>query len=107
MIRDVLRMGDPRLLRRARPVEAFGTPELAGLLADMRDGETGVIARISDTDPAMLRYFDEVGITLDRLVRIADKRPFAGTTTITVDDVEPAITLGDVATRAIYVATSG
>ena len=69
------------------------------LLADMRDGETGVIARISDTDPAMLRYFDEVGITLDRLVRIADKRPFAGTTTITVDDVEPAITLGDVATR--------
>ena len=37
MIRDVLRMGDPRLLRRARPVEAFGTPELAGLLADMRD----------------------------------------------------------------------
>jgi hypothetical protein len=30
MIRDVLRMGDPRLLRRARPVEAFGTPELAG-----------------------------------------------------------------------------
>jgi len=37
MIRDVLRMGDPRLLRRARPVEAFGTPELVGLLADMRD----------------------------------------------------------------------
>ena len=36
MIRDVLRMGDPRLLRRARPVEAFGTPELAALL-DMRD----------------------------------------------------------------------
>ncbi len=37
MIREVLRMGDPRLLERARPVEAFGTPELAALLADMRD----------------------------------------------------------------------
>ena len=37
MIRDVLRMGDPRLLRRALPVEAFGTPALAALLADMRD----------------------------------------------------------------------
>ena len=37
MIRDVLRMGDPRLLRRANPVEAFGTPELAELIADMRD----------------------------------------------------------------------
>lgn len=37
MIRDVLRMGDPRLLRVARPVEAFATPELAALIADMRD----------------------------------------------------------------------
>ncbi|MCX7891729.1 MAG: peptide deformylase [Burkholderiales bacterium] len=37
MIREVLRMGDPRLLGQARPVAAFGTPELAALLADMRD----------------------------------------------------------------------
>lgn len=37
MIRDVLRMGDPRLLEVARPVEAFGTPELLALIADMRD----------------------------------------------------------------------
>lgn len=37
MIREVLRMGDARLLRVAEPVEAFGTPELAALLADMRE----------------------------------------------------------------------
>ena len=37
MIRDVLRMGDPRLLQPARDVERFGTRELAELLADMRD----------------------------------------------------------------------
>jgi peptide deformylase len=37
MIREVLRMGDPRLLRKAAPVERFGTPELAALLEDMRD----------------------------------------------------------------------
>ena len=37
MIRDVLRMGDPRLLQRSREVERFGTPELDALLADMRD----------------------------------------------------------------------
>lgn len=36
MIREVLRMGDPRLLEIARPVEAFGTPELLALIADMR-----------------------------------------------------------------------
>lgn len=37
MIREVLKMGDPRLLRRAREVENFNSPELAQLLADMRD----------------------------------------------------------------------
>lgn len=37
MIREVLRMGDPRLLEKSRPVEAFGTPELHELIADMRD----------------------------------------------------------------------
>ena len=37
MIRDVLRMGDPRLLQRSTEVARFGTPELAMLLQDMRD----------------------------------------------------------------------
>jgi peptide deformylase len=36
-IREVLKMGDPRLLSVAEPVRAWGTPELEGLLADMRD----------------------------------------------------------------------
>lgn len=37
MIRDVLRMGDPRLIERSGEVLRFGTPALAALLADMRD----------------------------------------------------------------------
>ncbi len=37
MIREILRMGDPRLLRVARPVQAFGTPELAALIDDLFD----------------------------------------------------------------------
>ena len=37
MIRDVLRMGDPRLLARSSEVERVGTTELDALLADMRD----------------------------------------------------------------------
>ena len=37
MIREVLRMGDPRLLAKAEPVQAFGTPELATLVGDLRD----------------------------------------------------------------------
>jgi peptide deformylase len=37
MIREVLRMGDPRLLERSQELQRFGTPELAQLLVDMRD----------------------------------------------------------------------
>jgi len=37
MIRDVLRMGDPRLLERSHAVERFATPELEALLVDLRD----------------------------------------------------------------------
>ncbi|HVE50002.1 MAG TPA: peptide deformylase [Casimicrobiaceae bacterium] len=37
MIRDVLRMGDPRLWQPSRTVEKFPSEELATLLADMRD----------------------------------------------------------------------
>jgi peptide deformylase len=36
-VRDVLRMGDPRLLERAQPVVKFDTPELHALLEDMQD----------------------------------------------------------------------
>lgn len=40
MIREVLRMGDPRLLQKSQPVEAFGTPALHALVKDMRDTMT-------------------------------------------------------------------
>lgn len=36
-VRDILKMGDPRLLRVARPVAAFNTPELHALVQDMFD----------------------------------------------------------------------
>ena len=36
-VREILKMGDPRLLRIAPPVERFDTPELHALIADMFD----------------------------------------------------------------------
>lgn len=36
-VRDILKMGDARLLRLAQPVMAFDTPELHTLIADMQD----------------------------------------------------------------------
>ncbi|MFM2398320.1 MAG: hypothetical protein RL341_477 [Pseudomonadota bacterium] len=37
MIREILKMGDERLLRVAQPVHTFDTPELHALIADMFD----------------------------------------------------------------------
>ena len=36
-VREILKMGDPRLLRVAEPVTEFNTPELHALIADMFD----------------------------------------------------------------------
>lgn len=36
-IRDILKMGDPRLLRQAEPVTRFGTSDLHALIEDMFD----------------------------------------------------------------------
>jgi len=43
MKREILKMGDPRLLERAKLVERHATPELKALVADMR--ETMIAAR--------------------------------------------------------------
>ena len=37
MVREILKMGDARLLRVAAPIERFDTPELCALIADMFD----------------------------------------------------------------------
>jgi len=37
MIREVLKMGDLRLLEKSQPVKEFGTAQLHDLIADMRD----------------------------------------------------------------------
>lgn len=36
-IREVIRMGDPRLLQKSQPVERFDTPELHSLVQDLED----------------------------------------------------------------------
>jgi peptide deformylase len=36
-VRDILKMGDPRLFRQAEPITQFGTAELASLVEDMLD----------------------------------------------------------------------
>lgn len=70
----VLRMGDPRLLRQARPVDAFGTPELLRLVDDLFDtmqaeGGVGLAAPQIGVDLAVVIF------GFDRSERYPDAAP--------------------------------
>ena len=67
MIREILRMGDPRLLRVARPVENFATAELDTLVADMietmraADGAGLAAPQIGEDQQLVIFGFDHNG----------------------------------------------
>ncbi|MFD4366603.1 metal-dependent transcriptional regulator [Rhodococcus sp. NPDC058521] len=73
-------------------------------LSDFANGECGRIARISDSDPEMLRYFDSVGVALDVQVTVLERRDFAGTVSVRLDTPPDADTveLGNLAAQAIW-----
>ena len=72
------------------------------------NGDAGTIARISDADPEMLRYFDSVGISLDARLTVVARRDFAGMISVAVQDErasspETTVELGHPAAEAIWV----
>ncbi|KRE31904.1 manganese-binding transcriptional regulator MntR [Mycolicibacterium psychrotolerans] len=78
-------------------------------LSACQNGEAGTVARISDADPEMLRYFDTVGISLDSHVRVVARRDFAGMISVAVRGPGPGgaeeitVDLGSPAAEAIWV----
>jgi len=63
-----------------------------------------VVTRISDSDPAVLRYLAERGIGLDTELVVGEFRPFAGDVTVRVGDAE--LVLGTAAAGAVWVAAA-
>jgi len=77
-------------------------------LSACADGDVGMVARISDADPEMLRYFDTVGISLDSRLRVLARRDFAGMISVSIENEgqagEPTtVDLGNPAAQAIWV----
>lgn len=75
-------------------------------LSDYQNGESGRVARISDDDPQMLRYFDSVGISLDTEIEIVERRDYAGTIAVRIDSADSPLELGSIATEAIWLTTA-
>jgi DtxR family Mn-dependent transcriptional regulator len=69
---------------------------------------SGTVARISDSDPGLLRYLASVGVVLDARVTVVERRDFAGMIAVSVAapggaGEARAVELGELAARAIWV----
>jgi DtxR family Mn-dependent transcriptional regulator len=105
------KLGHPRRDPHGDPIPSVsGEVELprARLLATFAVGERGVVARVSDVDPDLLRWCSEVGLGLDAEVAVVDRKPYAGTTTVTTTAGGPGtgprtVEVGDLAAAAVHV----
>jgi DtxR family Mn-dependent transcriptional regulator len=70
-------------------------------LADLEPGERGVLARVSDSNPEMLRYLADRGIRIGMRVEVHGREPFEGPLTVLLGDREHV--LGHPLARAIRV----
>ncbi|WP_449385012.1 metal-dependent transcriptional regulator [Cellulomonas soli] len=116
------RLGHPARDPHGDPIPApdgtIAVPD-AHPLWEVEPGEYAV-ARISDEDPGLLRYLDQVGLVLDAPVRLVERRTVAGVVSVQVGPgagaVEPGgeagiraslagerVDLGEVAASAIWV----
>ncbi len=98
------KLGHPRLDPHGDPIP---TPSLSidevqtRALEELDSGTRGRFVRVSDSDPAMLRYLAERGISPGIPIEVVDRQPFGGPATVRFGEAQHAIG-GDLA-RAMRV----
>lgn len=60
-------------------------------LRDLQSGQSATVAEVSDHDPAMLRYFAELGLRPGADVTVVAVAPFDGPLTVRLDNAEHAV----------------
>jgi DtxR family Mn-dependent transcriptional regulator len=89
-------LGDPRRDPHGDPIPSveLDLPDAKTVaLADLGPGRGATFTRVSDSDPAMLRYLAERGIRPGARLRVTGEQPFGGPLYVEVDGREHA--LGD------------
>ncbi len=84
------------------PTADLAIEELATRSLDaLEEGARGRFVRVSDSDPAMLRYLDERGIALGDDLEVVERQPFGGPLTVVIGGANQV--LGGALARAMRV----
>lgn len=73
-------------------------------LTDVGAGGRLRVERISDADPALLRFFEGKGIGVRVVLEVSEGAPFSDSLEVRVADTATAVALGRSATDALYVS---
>jgi DtxR family transcriptional regulator, Mn-dependent transcriptional regulator len=74
-------------------------------LDSLKDGQEGIFARVSDSDPEMLRYLSAHGISPGAHLRVIERQPFGGPLLVSFEGSEQAI--GGLLAKAMRVEVQG
>lgn len=90
--------GDPIPTRELELPEAQATT-----LREMRPGQKAIIQRVRDTDPDLLRYLSDLGLTPAARITILDFSPFDNNLRLRVEGHDEAVVLGPSITSQVFV----
>ncbi len=102
------KLGDPTVDPHGDPIpsrELQLAETAAPALAELEPGESGRFVRVSDSDPAMLRYLGERGIVPGATLELLERQPFDGPLFVRVGDAVHV--LGATLARAMRVRPEG
>ncbi len=73
-------------------------------LSDLAIGREATVARVPDSDAALLRYLGDLGLIPGRRVRVTRRAPFGGT--LFVETIGEPMAVGDELARRVFVTES-
>lgn len=72
-------------------------------LSELRPGQHAVVNRVRDSDPDLLRYLSDLGLTPGAKVTVLDFSPFDNNLRLRVEDQDKAVVLGPSVTSQVFV----
>jgi DtxR family Mn-dependent transcriptional regulator len=89
--------GDPIPTRDGQIAAVAGAP-----LTEAKPGKDHIVQRVSDADPALLTYLEELGLMPGALVKVVRCAPFNGPLTLHIEDREQIV--GHEVAGSVFVA---